>query len=405
MCIYFIYRSHNIRVMRLISHLKNVSAIDDIHHRSFNNISITKHLESYTSIIKKMVLGSNFIELYSHYYLDKIITRDRISKMLGLHIFGIINIELVDIQVTYFHRTINVLTNKICKTYIETNNSNSINTVDIIDISDTTKLIKKLKDRSITQSAKYFIKNCLLYKSIWFRLLYNQYKSYDINNCVRIWISNNIKPICKTTYIVLIDSMNDLINLNCYPASTVFVEIRGFSAYSDFLDCLRFGITDHYDTMFEDVIFGIGKTIDIIKNKYSNTSVCLVSQQLVSIFVPEILDRFGERIDNILSIDPVFFPWTYHRAFDLLRSNELYHNVHILNLMHRRTMFKTFHQIMNQSKINGILSNKVIVVFRSDRQFDQIIYDLQIMLSMYSNVRLNHTNKTTVADIINAICL
>ena len=232
-------------------------------------------------------------------------------------------------------------------------------------------------------------------------MIRNIYIKYDLNNFVRSWIPSNIEICKESIYIVLIYTIDDLINFDKYPKSTVFVEIRGFSVYSDMVDYLRFGITDSFNTMFEDVIKGIGTTIDIIRSTKQNNTICLIAQHLVTIFIPEILDRFNESINDIWTIDPVFFPWTYHRVFELIRSNNTYHTIHILSLMHRRTIFTTFYKILDQPKSKGVLSNKLLVIFRSNNLLEQSVIDLQMSLSVYSNVRIRITKQSTITDIIN----
>lgn len=367
-----------IKYSSICRHNKLLHFFNEINDSDKNNCKFFYHqktildLQSYGPIIKKIIWGSNFMNVYSSYYPDKTMNREKIKKMLSLHLFDIVDSNMIDESVISFHKTINTLTNKICKTYIldDSNQSDPVNPSDLSDLV-------------INDSVINIIKRYLMYKSLWFKMLKYGFRYHDINKSVRLWYHKNRSDNISNVKLIIIDSeleLKDFDKIN--NKNDVIIEIRGFSCYSELHDYLTFGIFDKFDTTFADVTNGIGKCIDFIKKKNTNANIDIKSKNLATIFVPCILDDHHELIKNIDVTNPMFYPWMYNDMFKIIRSNKSYQNHHILCMMHKRTMFKTYIRTLSKMKISGVLSNKMHVTLPIDAE------ELKMILTVYGNVKV-----------------
>jgi hypothetical protein len=271
----------------------------------------------YSKFMKKNILNDNFFDIFRSYYPDSTISQDRIRKVIGLYIYDIdptSNSQFIvhDMNIPIpVHQTINYLTKKFEKMYITSTQSDQ--SVQAYDWTDLTKEFPYKSSYQITIEWFRYIMFMLWMFSC-------RFKHINISNNIRIWIcGDHENGDHENRDLVLIDERHINKRSLGLKDNNIYVEMKGFTSYSVFFDMMTCDIFNDYPTLdtLAREFNGIFNMVD--------TKINICCSNINSIIIPHLSYYFHERINMINTVDPVYYPYSYHMMFRGIK-NRLHKN-------------------------------------------------------------------------------
>jgi hypothetical protein len=339
--------------------------------------------------MKKHLLNDNFFDIFKMYYPDCIMTPLRIKNVIKKYVYNLdpnttssinlFNDETIDVQ-----KTINTLSCKFENMYIV-----NVNTTDKVKMKDWTNLLEMSNKRSCIQTFINFIK----YITFYLFMKRNNYKCYDVkpflNSNIRMWI-NNINDNNVIDIVILDDKtinkiINDTTTNDLFKnTSCIYLEIKGFTNYSDFFDLLTINCFNTYSNINE-ITRQFGTILDMFPEKNFNVTASNIS----TIIIPFVLHYYHERINKISVMNPVFYPYSYHILFKSILDKKISVSTNYLTMINKLSLLDIFfNENSNDKQHNRLYDKNVSIYFDEDADLYSNKELLSIMLDMYSRVNL-----------------
>lgn len=388
---------------------------------------------SYSKFIKKHITNDLFSNIFISYYQDGIMTKDRISAVIKKYIFDIDKDDNIPLSMTTIHRLTNQLTIKFIKTYV----SDFINVSEnyIIDSDSTNNTNKvwndwtdwiKHTDVVLQKSMLSIIMNHIKYIKFYIILRSRGYICKDLNSDIRIWVkknilydsdqtnktnktnkSNNISILVldMITSHVFSDMNNDLLD------ASILVEIKGFTNYSEIFDIITMDrynrylnaseIAEQFGSVIDFVLSYNNKSINInttntntintntINTNTINTkSIIIILYGSTTILAPFISNRYWELYNDLILIDPICYPYSYHTFYvNINRSNTSHMNYNYIKIFDKMTLLDLYLEThLMEAKVCGLYSKNVHIAFSDNHCLYTNKDLLQLLFTMHSRI-------------------
>lgn len=327
-------------------------------------------MRKYSTFMKKHFINDKIYDIYKTYYIDGIMTLNRIRNVIKHYIYNLdetiyvskdIPCELISI-----HKTVNQLTNQLERMYIVSDGNeypetfhNWLNIASLVRYENVvSKLIK-----------------CAEYLRFATRMKVNKFKYNDITDNLRLWIRNDH----HVNNLVLLNNC-DITSLNINN-DDIYVEVKGFTYYYDAFNLITFDI---FNTYFS--IDGVVREFSKIYDMYDNIKLNICASDIMTIFVPHLVNKYDKHINSIFIKNPIFYPYSYHYFYKNLHKTSFTYRPNIMYVLHGNSLIDTFMDLSEIDKnSNKLYNHKTHIVFDYDTDYIDIS-ELAVLLKMYSRV-------------------
>jgi len=352
-----------------------------------SSIIYSNNLDSYSTFIKKHLMNDLFFSIFTSYYPDQIVTKERISTVIKKYVFGLDDHIEIPLSATTVHKTINQLTTKISKVYITdfiTDTSKVDITRDWLDLLQL-QLYSPIIG-SVLNVVNIVIDNVKFYLTMRMKGYICKYVSQDI----RMWISDDVLFDDKSNIqIVVLDtivSTSTNTSINEMKKPSVFVEMRGLTNYAEIFDLITLDRFNNYPSL-EDLTSQFGRIIDSLPKR----QLVINLYNSATILGPYISSRYWELYTDLILVNPICYPYAYHTFFTNIpniHGNQKYLNNNFIRMFNRLTLPNLY---LGSDKQNRMYDDKVHVVFSDDHSMYTNKELLILMLPMYSRINVHET--------------
>jgi hypothetical protein len=381
-------------------------------------------LERYSMFMRRHVLNGRLFDLIKSYYPDGVIQRRRLLKLFSKYLFNL-DISNVPEDAHTINETINRLSLRCEGMYIsipevtpdsgstvkpvKSNFKKYIQRIPNIipngpDITDSITDVLDLTDIMEYQPISVTLINHIRYLMFYQKMYRNSYRKRDIGRDIRVWsMKGDFSRI--NTLIILDDVLNIESNKLEISDRIMYMELRGFSVYSDFYDTFAFGQFGSNGILTLDTLAkSFGKILDLISSPISERrhKLNIVADRSITIIIPYILNMYHEMIGDVVITDPIFYPYSFYLFFKNLKSGAI---------KKHRTITDTYLKILNNvtlvdlyfdtddtdKKTDRVFGKQLKIRFDKYHNFYVVRDDLIMLLDMYSKVIVSDT----VSDDIN----
>lgn len=350
----------------------------------------------YSTFMKKHIVNDNFFDIFKSYYPDGVMNLTRIRDVIRKYIFDLDPVKKtqlehskidnhfsfdIPISAIEVHKTINVLSKRFENMYV-TDFENNLDPL-LKDWTDLSNVITyKNSFRYIVEFVHYMRFSTLM--------RYIGYRYQDVSSDIRIWMKDKIRKNQVINIVVIDDEAKKsmITNHRNYSKdnSIVYVEIKGFSNYSDFFDVITCDMLNKYSSIDD-----ITKQFNIVLKIFDGLKINLFASREVTVMIPFFINYYNERIDKIIVINPVYYPYGFHVFFRSIHNKkiDIYLKPNLIRMFNRFSLMKMyFDKNTHDKKINKLYSRNVNVDFDKDCDLYTNQENLSILLDMYSHVRI-----------------
>lgn len=345
-----------------------------------NNMNHPEIYQIKTSIVDKIKKINNrfiddFIVLDDYYISDTDNTNtDNIDISDFSHNIQSYNIPLQDIP-TYSNVSHNTV--MIRDMTRDTEDTEDTENTKITKWNDILELVKK-------RTVYDIMRDMMNYRTFKKQMMMLEYNYLDVTSDIRIW--EKLSPFDEKKYVnmIFVDMMYDMIDINRMiiknPKNTsiIFIEIKGFTYYSEFFDYLTFDMFNKYN-IITDIVIDISKVINLYKSYTKILTLC----DTTTILSPHIITHYGELFENITLINPMCYPYSFHKYFDIMKNR--HNNTNYINMINNISMFDIY---MNnpQNTTNSIYDKKIIIIY--DSHDEKIDYNDTVKMNLYMHSKV-----------------
>lgn len=329
----------------------------------------------------------------------------------------------VPLTATSVHKTINFLAKKFENIYIITNKNQyndklkkNINTPDLSYFIDSN--INDWSDLSDVVTYKNFLCYAIDFArymkfSISMRCI--GYHYHDVSPDIRVWeklvpgstkdlakgltkgpmnqeeqelLSKNEHPVHNV--VIIDDEARQSIMTNYHRYDTadniVYVEIKGFSNYSDFFDIITCDTFNKYSSIDE-----ITKQFVNVFKLFGISKLNLFASRESTIMIPFLLNYYHEKLNKIIVINPIYYPYSFHVFYKSIHNKKL--SVHLkpnlIRMFNKLSLMDIyFDKNTSDKKFNRLYSRDVNVDFDKNAELYTMHENLAIVLDMYSHIEV-----------------
>lgn len=381
-------------------------------------------INDYSVFMRKHMVNDNFFDIFTSYYPDGVMNTVRIRDVVRKYMFDLDPVKKshveyhrikkhddwtkkfirntntpkkdsepvqqstdsgfsfdIPMSAIEVHKSINVLTKRFENMYV-TDQSNDLNT-QMIDWTDLTNVI------TYKNSFRYLIE-FVQYTRFSILMRCTGYRYTDVSSDIRVWIKGPADGNQIVNLVILDDDAKKSILANyrncSKESSIVYVEIKGFSNYSDLFDVVTCDLLNRYSSIDE-----ITKQFNNVLKMFPKSKINLFASREATIIIPFFINYYNEKIDRIVVINPVYYPYAFHVFFRSVRNKKL--DVHfkpnLVRMFNRLSLMDVyFDKNTNDKKFNRLYSRNVHVDFDKDCNLYTNQENLVIVLDMYSHVRI-----------------
>jgi hypothetical protein len=330
-------------------------------------------LNNYISFVKKTIFVDSFNDIYCSYYPHSLMTYDRVKNAMNRYIFG------QDKNNSDSHNdSINIFINEICdvysQIYIFSENDKEKN------MGDDMIIWNNILDNYVYSSSYSIISDYLRYINF-YKHAYSKYTYDDITNNMRVW-HRNTKDVKRMMFITKKTSFCDIINLNI----DIFVEIKGFSDYSNLFDMLTCNTFNEYCTI-NMIIESCSKIFTKYDLRY--ISMDFYFDDLVTIIVPQFICHYHKYISKLYLNNPLCYPYSYHNVYKYIHNTCEMKNANLMMLINNNGLFNMYNdKFMMNKNINILYSKSTYITYDETFKKHMNLDMLLTILKLYSDVNI-----------------
>jgi hypothetical protein len=354
-------------------------------------------MNNYSSFMMKHVINDNFFDIFTSYYQDGMMNTIRIRDVVRKYIFDLdptkktntYNTFSSDIPVTAIeaHKTINVLTKKFENIYV-INSGNDLDSV-MKEWNDLTDVIMYKNSFKYLVDHVHYIRFSILMRC-------SGYRYQDMSPDIRIWIKGEICDDRVVNVVIIDDDVKNSMMTNHHNHSKdnniVYIEIKGFSNYSDFFDVITCDMLNRYSSI-DDVT----KQFNNVLKLFTKSKINLFASREMTVIVPYFVNYYDNKIDKIVVINPIYYPYSFHIFFKSIHNKkiDLYLKPNLVRMFNGLSLMQMyFDKNAHDKKFNRLYGRNVNVDFDKDSELYTNQENLSIVLDMYSHVRvIDRTDK------------
>lgn len=315
-------------------------------------------ISKYLNHVKKHLINDKFSDIFNCYYPNQTMTKEKIKSTIKYYLFGFDYDHIkIPINMINTHKSINQLVRIISKRYV------------LIDDG------KNEKNKYLDQTNfnyKYFtnyLYDMVRYYSFKNDIIKNDFEILEYDSLRIYKYKHKKKP--KMLYFV---SDIDEIDFN---RTYFYVELKSLNN-----NLLNYSVPDTNHILNE--LRNVLKTC--VNGKFS-----IEINNYLTFLLPKLIDYFDENIESIFLINPICYPYSYHKPMSNIKSNlsyEMIYCLHNLSLLHMLTCnFDT--DILLNKDLNKLYSHKTHIIINSDIINSDVLIP---NLILYSNIDIDNTD-------------
>jgi hypothetical protein len=171
----------------------------------------------------------------------------------------------------------------------------------------------------------------------------------------------------------------------------VYIEIKGFSNYSDLFDVVTCDMMNRYSSIDD-----ITKQFNIVLKLFVNSKINLFASREATIIVPFFINYYNNKINKIVVINPIYYPYSFHVFYRSVHDKKL--DVHLkpnlIRIFNGLSLMKLyFDKNTTDKKFNRLYSRTINVDFDTNCDLYTNQENLAILLDLYSHVRVEESTK------------
>ena len=331
------------------------------------NFDLTLHNDElitlYLNHVKKHIINDQFSNIFNCYFPNQSMTIDKIKSTIKYYLFGFDSNNIkIPLKMINTHKGINQLTRILSKRYVVIDD-NKYEKNSFLDLSDL--------------DYKFF--TSYLYKYV------NDYK-------IKVELDNHDFDKMDYEYITIYKHKNKK-----YP--------RILHIVSD-LNEIDFNKTYFYvhvkcldDNLMNNSIPDINKLMLEMKDvmsKMVKTKFSIEINNYLTVLVPIIIEYFDENIESIFLVNPICYPYSYHKPFISKQIKNLsyekiylFHNLSLLRLLTSNLES----DIILKKDLNKLYSHKTHIIINDDFINNDVLIT---NLILYSNIDIHEINKENI---------
>jgi len=374
--------------------------------------------DRYSKFITKHIINDNFLQIFKIYYPDCKMNQKRINCVIYKYLYDL-DVPLLTEDylrstphITIKNDFVNDLTDRFVNQYIMTDNNltpslpgvtfgRPPDDISLIDPTD-------LSDISDNKSFISIVYNHLKYLVFCFKMYRKGYVKHDIGpwmySNIRLWINNSVSDNVNANNIkncIIIDKTIEPTggDRNDRSDDDIYIEIKGFTKYSELFDAITMDLFNTYPKIID-----ITKQFGVMMDRLSkNTKINIHAQNISTIIIPFLVNYYEERIEKIIVVNPIYYPYSYTMLFDVIHKTDAKNklkfdlNPNLLMLLNRLALIDIYFDFIKIDKlVNKLYRNCVDIKFNKNL-YENICIDadnLTMLMGMYSecvvkNIELN----------------